>query len=465
MAGSVRSAPGGASAAAGGTFAFRLADLGEGAHEGRIETWFVQVGDRVQPFDPVCQVESAKASIELTTPVGGVVSAIRVPVGATAMVGDVLVELATDADAPRTLPASAGPPSGSQTPSLPTPSDFSDDDEWTGIVGLPPSARGLGPPASPPRFGSPGTAGVPPAPPPWRCVPTSSAIAPPASGPLRASPMARRLARDAGIRLEDVRGTGPEGRLRVADVEAAATAPVHVVSSADVEYLPVTALRRRLIERLERTARQAPLVTAFDTADVTELVAMRARSAAAPGGHRLTYLPWFVGAVVSGLRAVPLANATYDESTATIARHRRIHLGIATAGPDGLLVPVLRDADRRSLLEVQSEIVRLAEGARARRLLPADLVGSTFTLTNFGGVGGGAQFATPIVNGPEVAILGTGRIEAQARVRDGQVVARDCMGLSFTFDHRVLDGEDAMRFLGAVRAVLEDPARFGLTPP
>jgi pyruvate dehydrogenase E2 component (dihydrolipoamide acetyltransferase) len=205
--------------------------------------------------------------------------------------------------------------------------------------------------------------------------------------------------------------------------------------------------------------RHAPQVTAMDLLDVTELV--RARAALQPSadaqGSKLTYLPFLIMACVEALRAVPEANAVIDEQQQAIVLKQEYHIGIATAVPGGLVVPVVRHADRLTLLELAQAIDRLVSAARERRAAPTDLVGSTFTITNFGGLPGSALFATPILNYPEVAILGVGRIELQPRVVDGQILARHCMGVSFTFDHRVLDGEGAGRFMSAFKRVVEQP--------
>ena len=211
--------------------------------------------------------------------------------------------------------------------------------------------------------------------------------------------------------------------------------------------------------------RNAPQVTSMDLLDVTELV--RARDVllgtAQAQGTRLTYLPFFVKAAVEALKAVPVANAVVDEHKSVIVLEQDYHIGIATAVPDGLVVPVIKHADRLSLLEVAREIERLVAAARERRALPAELSGSTFTITSFGGLPGSPMFATPILNYPEVAILGLGRIDLQPRVVDGQVVPRHCVGVSFTFDHRALDGEAAGRFMAALQKYVQQPLELLLT--
>jgi pyruvate dehydrogenase E2 component (dihydrolipoamide acetyltransferase) len=273
---------------------------------------------------------------------------------------------------------------------------------------------------------------------------------------VRAAPLVRRLAKERGIRLEDVAGSGPQGRVRLADLDRFAQQP------QENTRMEVRGVRRRMAERMAEAARHVPAVTAMDTFDVSALVQTREqlRPVAEAEGARLTYLPFIVRATVEALRAVPEANAVYDEQGPAILVSHRYHIGIAVAAPAGLFVPVIKDADRLSLVELARELSRLTTAARSQTLQTADLSGSTFTISSFGGLGTGVQYATPIVNYPEVAILGVGRIEQQPRVVDGQVVPRHCLGVSFTFDHRVLDGEGAARFLASLRRYLEQPAEL-----
>ena len=386
-------------------FEFRLADVGEGIHEVEVLTWNVQPGDEVAAFQPLCQVESAKATVELTSPVAGRVVETRVPEGGLAQVGQVLAVIEQEAG------------------------------EYFGIVGAPPSA------AAAPRH-------------------TSPEVASPPAGEgrvVRAAPLVRRLAKEQGIRLEDVKGSGPQGRVRLADLERHTQG-----NQAETTRVELRGVRRRMAERMAEAARHVPAVTAMDTFDVSALVQVRheLQAAAEVEGQHLTYVPFIVKASVEALKAVPEANATYDEAGPAILLSRRYHIGVAVAAPQGLVVPVIRDADQRSLLELAAELARLTTGARSGRLEPNDLSGSTFTISSFGGLGTGVQFATPIVNYPEVAILGVGRIEPQPRIVDGQIMVRDCLGVSFTFDHRVLDGEAASRFLSTLRVYLERPAEL-----
>jgi pyruvate dehydrogenase E2 component (dihydrolipoamide acetyltransferase) len=245
-------------------------------------------------------------------------------------------------------------------------------------------------------------------------------------------------------------------------VETAALRHRHEERGNGEERIPLRGLRKQIADHMLEAVRHAPQVTAMDVFDVTELV--RARDAlqatADAEGVKLTYLPFIVKACVAALQAVPEANAILDEPAEAIVLKRGYNIGIATAVPGGLVVPVIKHADRRSLVDISHELERLTAAARERKTPPADLQDGTFTITSFGGLPGSPMFATPIVNYPEVAILGVGRIEQQPRVVDGQIVARHCVGVSLTFDHRVMDGEAAARFMAVVRRYLEQPLQF-----
>ncbi|HET6315259.1 MAG TPA: dihydrolipoamide acetyltransferase family protein [Chloroflexota bacterium] len=375
-------------------FEFRLPDLGEGIQEAEVLAWSVAPGDEVAAFQPLCQVESAKAAVELTSPVAGRVASLAVPAGAVAQRGDLLVVIDTDGGA---------------------------DSEWFGIVGTAPATS---PTQAPKR--------------------------------VRAAPYVRKLARDLGVPLEQLHGSGPQGRVRAADVESAASRAQQPVAQHD-ERIPLKGLRREIAEHMVTAMREAPQVTSMDLLDATELVGARdmLQASAQEEGVKLTYLPFFVRACIEALKVVPQANARVEEDA--IVLKREYHIGIATAIPGGLVVPVVKHADRLSILQIGREIERLISAARERKSTPEDLSGGTFSITSFGGLPGSPLFATPILNYPEVAILGIGRIDQQPRVVDGQVVPRMCVGISFTFDHRVLDGEAAGRFMAVLKRFVEQP--------
>jgi len=383
-------------------FEFRLPDLGEGIQEAEVLEWNVSPGDQVAAFQPLCQVESAKAAVELTSPVAGRIASLAVPAGSVAQRGELLVLIDTDGDA---------------------------NGEWFGIVGTAPQAK---------------PAPAAPAPQPQR-------------ERVRAAPFVRKLARDLGVPLEQLKGSGPQGRVRAADVEAAVQQPVQLAPASSAERIPLRGLRRQIAEHMVTAMREAPQVTSMDLLDATELFAAREalQASAQAEGVRLTYLPFFVKAAIEALRAVPEANSRVESDAIVLLREYNI--GVATAIPGGLVVPVVKHADRLSLLEIAQEIERLVSAARERKSTAADLSGGTFSITSFGGLPGSPMFATPILNYPEVAILGIGRIDLQPRVIDGQVVARMCVGVSFTFDHRVLDGEGAGRFMAVLKHFVEQP--------
>ncbi|MGI9148072.1 MAG: dihydrolipoamide acetyltransferase family protein [Chloroflexota bacterium] len=389
------------------TFEFKLPDLGEGIREAQVLAWKVTPGQQIVAFQPLCEVESAKAAVELTAPVAGRVRETKFAEGTVARLGDVLVTIDTD-------------PSAQAEP------------EWFGIVGSPPMAA-------------------------------QSSVPPPAPERVRAAPFVRKLARELGIRLEDVAGSGLHGRVRIVDIEASATHPVAAAQGR--QTIPLRGLRKSIADHMLEAWRNAPQVTSMDLFDVSELVRARdlLQGTAQAEGVRLTYLPFFVKAAIEALRAVPIANAVVDQDNSVIVLQQEYHIGIATAVSDGLVVPVVKHADRLGLLEVASAIERLVLAARERQASPGDLSGGTFTITSFGGLPGSPMFATPILNYPEVAILGLGRIDQHPRVVEGQVVPRHCIGVSFTFDHRALDGEAAGQFMATLKKYVEQPLELLLT--
>jgi pyruvate dehydrogenase E2 component (dihydrolipoyllysine-residue acetyltransferase) len=459
-------------------FEFRLPDLGEGIREAQVLAWKVAPGQDVAAFQALCEVESAKAAVELTAPVAGRVRETRFSAGDVAHLGDVLVVIDTDVEgttaatppsSSRTVASAAAPATpgaeavASEAAAVPRGAGVvaaaaaaampgSEDAEWFGIVGSPPAR------AEVQRADAGGR------------------------GRVRAAPFVRKLARDLGVPLEGIAGSGLHGRVLIGDVEAAsAHAPVPALQTEPPDpgaapqppapaagpqppatgerTIPLRGLRKSIADHLLTAWRTAPQVTSMDLFDVTELVRVRQTLAASAQaeGVRLSYVPLFVKAAVEALKAVPEANAVVDQQREAIVLKAAYHVGVATAVPGGLVVPVVKHADRLSVLELAREIERLVSAARERRSTPADLSGGTFTITSFGGLPGSPLFATPILNAPEVAILGLGRIELQPRVVDGQIVPRQCLGVSLTFDHRVLDGEGAGRFMAAFKRVVEQP--------
>ena len=266
-----------------------------------------------------------------------------------------------------------------------------------------------------------------------------------------------------GVELGRVPATGKHGRVTTDDVKRFGDAPraLVVAKSAAVagseERIPLRGMRKRIAESMSRSVHTAAHFTYVEEIDMTELVTVRARAKlrAAERGVRLNYLPFIVKAVVSGLKKWPMLNASLDEQAQEIVRKRYYHIGIAAHGPQGLVVTVVRDADKRSIFDISTEIERLGEAVRSNTATREELTGSTFTISSLGKLGG--VLATPIVNFPEVAILGVHKIEERPAVRDGQIVARHLMNLSISIDHRLADGWDGAMFLQEVKALLEDP--------
>lgn len=394
---------------------FQLPDIGEGLAEAEIVRWLVHPGQRVAEDQPVVELQTDKATVEMPAPVAGLLTEQLAPEGAVVKVGTPL--FAIDPDAP----------------------------------------------ASPP-------AGVPP----------------------QAAPAVRRLARELGVDLAQMRGTGPHGRIVEQDVRAAVASPplssfdaqggggavatpTDVPSprpavkpppapdegaGADVERVPLRGVRRQMAENMVLSARAIPHVTAFhemDAAALSELWSrLRLRWPAFPIDALLVKIATLV------LRQHPIFNASFDEAASEIVYHRRIHVGLAVSTPQGLLVPVIHDADRLDLAGLAQEIDRLVAAARSGRIALADITGGTFTVTNSGGWNG--WLGTSLIHHPEVGIMGVGRIQERAVARGGQIVVRPILPVAITFDHRIIDGERGMLFAQAIRDLVEGPEGLFLNP-
>jgi pyruvate dehydrogenase E2 component (dihydrolipoamide acetyltransferase) len=390
-------------------YEFKLPDIGEGMTEGEIVRWLVKEGDELTQDQPMVEVMTDKATVEIATPRAGRVLERRFQEGERCPVGQVLIVIDTAATAAKTPEVS----SRDKTP-------------------------------------APVTAG-------------------PAAGSVLATPATRRLAREMGVDLARVTGTGPGGQITTADVRAAgvSAAPAKLsddqltpgpgsLSSPDVR-IPFRGVRRVIAEHMVETQRQVAAFTYVEEVDCTELVELRDKADARLAGHgvKLTYLPFFVKAAVEALKKHPQINATLDEPAGEIVQRREYHIGIAAQTPEGLMVPVIRHADRRSLLDLAREVDRLGVAAKNGRLSQRDLGGSTFTITSLGALGG--IVATPIVNYPEVAILAIHKIAKRPVVVDDKIVIRDMMNLSLSVDHRLVDGYDAAAFVAEMKASLETP--------
>lgn len=380
---------------------FRLPDLGEGVAEAEIDRWHVKEGDTIAEDQALVDVITDKASAEIPSPYAGVVSRIHYESGDMAPVGAVLVSI--DATPDQALaPQSQSAPSEIIEPE-PSPRPESDDAE------------------------------------------------------VRATPSVRRLARSLGVELRGLSGSGPGGRVLRADIEALAGPPTEP-SKAGEHREPLRGVRRAVATRMSEAHRVVPPVTHVEECDVTQLEAVRKRfNESSAGAAKLTYLPFIVQAVVHALEQYPALNASLDEDASEIVFHNRYDIGIAVDTPDGLVVPVIRSADRKSLAEMARDIERLASQARAGDLQRDELQGSTFTVTSPGAFGG--LMATPIVFHPQAAILGVHKATDRPVVRDDQIVIRTMMNLSITFDHRILDGMTAAKFVLRVIELLEHPAQ------
>ncbi|WP_018501033.1 dihydrolipoamide acetyltransferase family protein [Parafrankia discariae] len=421
---------------------FALPDLGEGLTSAEIVRWMVGIGDVIVVDQPVAEVETAKAVVEVPCPHAGVVTALAGPTGTAVPVGAPLITVTVDgpaeqpADSPPAPPGPPGPPGT----------------EGTSGEGAAPGRVlvGYGPRAEP--------------------APTSRAgrTSRTDRSPVKViSPLVRRLARDNAVDLRALTGTGPDGLIRRRDVEAAittatrtGTAPLaDLAGPADADVVPLSPLARRAAEAFGRSRREVPDATTWVDADATGLLAARDALNAGGAEPRVGLLALLARVCVAALRRFPELNSAVvtdaDGRATGVRRHRAVHLGFAAQTPRGLVVPVVRDAQDHTTAGLAAEVARLTAAARAGRLTPAELTGGTFTLNNYGVFG--VDGATPIVNHPEVAMIGVGRILPRPWVVDGELAVRRITQLSFTFDHRVCDGATAGAFLRLVADAVENP--------
>jgi pyruvate dehydrogenase E2 component (dihydrolipoamide acetyltransferase) len=471
---------------------FKLPEIGEGTAEGEIIKWLVAVGDVVTEDQPLVEVMTDKATVEIPSPHGGTVAALRAEEGEVVDVGSVILVFGEAGDAEDSAPAAATPAPEEAPPA--------------------PVVAGAQVPAEDPvqaaramaraeleEFDTP-DAGT-----------SSSWEAPtPAAGRVAATPATRRLARELGIDLLTVQGTGKGGRVmkadvlqaheqsgQAADVPPAPSAPV-VVSPTPIpaptvsvtpatpspvvpaipraareasaqgpreERIPFRGLRRKIAQRMHEAKQVIPHYTYVEECDMTEIVGLRrqAKAQGAPHGVKVTFLPFIVKALVAAAKQHPIVNSSLDDAAGEIVLKRYYNVGIATASERGLFVPVVKDADRLGIFELAREIERLASDAREGRSQLEDLQGGTITITSTGNIGG--VLATPIINQPEVAILGVTAIRQRPVVRDGEIVIRDMVNLSLSLDHRIVDGAEGAVFMRDLVAYLEDPKLLLLGTP
>jgi pyruvate dehydrogenase E2 component (dihydrolipoamide acetyltransferase) len=400
----------------------KLPDIGEGIAEGEIVRWLVKAGESVREDQPLVEVMTDKASVEIPSPRTGVIARLHAEEGQVVPVGSVIISIAVQGEA-----AAAA------------------------------------------------TSAVAPTPAPARAAPSAPASAAAPASRASASPAVRQLAKQLGVALDGLGGTGPGGAITVDDVKRAAPAragggagdgpavpagapPAGAPAApADEERVPLRGLRRKIAEHMRHSLSTAAQFTFVAECDFTALVAHRAsmRARAEAAGARLTFLPYVVKALVEPLRSFPLLNSSLDDAHQEIVIRKRLHIGIATATPEGLTVPVLHDADRRTLLDLARELERLAAAARDHKLKLEELQGATFTITSTGARGG--VLATPILHHPQVAILGVHEVKPRPAVVNGAIVIRDLGNLSLSLDHRVVDGAVGADFLYALIARLESP--------
>jgi 2-oxoisovalerate dehydrogenase E2 component (dihydrolipoyl transacylase) len=403
-------------------FTFKLPDVGEGVAESEIATWRVAVGDVVTEEQPLVDMLTDKAAVEIPSPVAGRVVELRGNAGDKIAVGSALVVIETDAAAP-----------------------------------APEATKAAVTPAAPAEK-----------PAPARVTAAPAAVAAPArlSGEKAlAAPSVRKRAREMGLDINLVPGTGRGGRVTHEDLlgfggaGAAPAAPAQARGKATgVEQIKVIGMRRKIAEAMQRSKRNIPHFAYVEECDVTELEALRVHLNASkrPEQPKLTLLPFLLRALVKAAPAFPNVNATYDDEQGVLTRYQALHVGIAAQTPQGLVVPVVRHAETLDIWGAAAEIRRLAEAARAGKATREELSGGSITISSLGPMGG--IVSTPIINAPEVAIVGVNKLVERPVVKNGQIVVRQMMNLSSSFDHRIVDGWDAASFIQAVKTLLEHPA-------
>ncbi|KGI85011.1 dihydrolipoamide acetyltransferase family protein [Exiguobacterium sp. s16] len=421
-------------------FEFKLPDIGEGIHEGEIVKWFVKAGDTVKEDDILLEVQNDKAVVEIPAPVDGTVKDVKVSEGTVAVVGDVLITFDIEGDAPAGEEEAAPEQPKAEEKTEDVKEDVKEDGPRE--VQLHKSERVI------------------------------------------AMPSIRKYAREKGIDIREVKGSGDNGRVLKEDIDAFAngeaptaeattekTESVAPAAAAKTEIKPyesatpeletrekIRGIRKAISKAMVNSKHTAPHVTLMDEVDVTKLVALRKefKQVAADQGVKLTYLPFVVKALTAAAKAYPAINASIDDVNEEIVYKNYYNIGIAADTDNGLVVPVVKEADRKSIYALATNINELAGKAREGKLAGDDMKGGSITITNIGSAGG--QWFTPVINHPEVAILGIGRIAEKAVVKDGEIVAAPVLALSFSFDHRLIDGATAQNALNMVKRLLQDPA-------
>jgi 2-oxoisovalerate dehydrogenase E2 component (dihydrolipoyl transacylase) len=437
-----------------GIHVIKMPDLGEGIAEVEVVEWRVQPGDQVAEDQILADVMTDKATVEIPSPVAGTVLALGGAVGQALAVGAELIRIEVEGSGNATEPARAPAVAAFTVDTLP---------QRTAPAPAPAPAPAAAPAASAPRQ---------PEPAPARAAQGAAAavvaLREPGEKPV-AAPAVRQRAWDLGVELQYVAGSGPAGRITHADLDAYVEmrktgAPAH--GGADQRYaelhgeqaIPVIGLRRKIAQKMQDAKRRIPHFTYVEEVDVTELEALRIQLNTRWGAERgkLTLLPLLMRAVVLSIRSFPQVNARFDDEAGVVTQYNPVHIGVAAQTDAGLMVPVVRNAEARNPWSSAAEVARLADAARSGKAQREELLGSTITITSLGPLGG--IVTTPVINHPEVAIVGVNRIVERPMVRDGAIVARKMMNLSSSFDHRVIDGMVAAQFVQTIRGYLECPA-------
>lgn len=411
-------------------FDFKFPDVGEGITEGEIVKWKVKEGDKISQDQVLAEIETDKAVVEIPSPKAGIILKIHHKEGDTIKVGETLVTIGVKGEKiPTSKKAEKAPKKGKP-----------EKKESFGVVGEIPE-----------------TLEVP--------VPVKRELPRKERKEILVLPAVRRLAKELHVDLGTVQGTGKEGRVTEEDVRKAGEKPKPAIAKVTKKYdmwgyvdrVPLKGIRKVTAKHMKEAVAASALVTSTDDADVTDLweIRQKEKDKAKAVGVYLTFMPFIVKAVVAALQKHPYLNASLEEESEEIILKKYYNIGIAVDLEGGLIVPVVKGVDQKSILQLGKEIQDLADKAKERKIDLADLKGGTFTITNFGSIGG--VYATPIPNHPEVAILGTGRIADKAVVVEGEIKVRKVLPLSLTFDHRVLDGAEAQRFMNTLKEHLEDP--------
>ena len=432
-----------------GIHIIKMPDIGEGIAEVELVAWHVQVGDMVTEDQTLADVMTDKATVEIPSSVSGKVLALGGAVGQVMAVGSEVIRIEVE--------GAGNLQSEKSVPNVPV-----------ATVNTAQEAPVLIAKVAPPEAAAAPARPTTPAPAATRSPQAAAAHhRAPGDKPI-AAPSVRQRAWELGVELQYVPGSGPAGRISHADLDAyvARAARGPAIGGSDTRYLerldeeavPVIGLRRKIAQKMQEAKRRIPHFTYVEEVDMTELEALRVRLNAQHGKERgkLTVLPFLARAMVLALRAFPQINARYDDEADVLTKYGAVHLGIATQTEGGLMVPVMRHAEARDLWSCAAEILRLAEAGRSGKATREELTGSTITLTSLGALGG--IVSTPVINRPEVAIVGVNRMVERPMVRNGAVVTRQMMNLSSSFDHRVVDGMHAAEFIQKVRGYLECPA-------